>query len=398
MGKVMYCSKCGRNRSKKQIIILIFITSIILITSCYVVVATDYGGKIYAIGTSISDGSPNHDNIHSTRGGSDDITHSYEYWFDYYMNNIYGVQTNLSDWYRNESYQSSWDKYSIGSGGGQTNDAPVCCNGSGVGDCSAYPYCCHCPPTKSSDKEDAMYMACVPAQVDGVYGREIWRFKDTNWSKVEYFIVEAGINEASDYGYFKDVCDPCSEEEKVAYAMQKIRGSVWSGMNGVYNRSQTYGFTFVLLKTLPCNTSWTPQIYVDAVNEEMDKFAELHDDIIYVDTFNTTLINWATPYTVWNVNYDYFDDGGVHPNKAGYQLMGKIIADAVYEDMCLRNVHIPDIPAGFTASTNGRFEFPLIQVIIIFVLIAIAIFALLFKIVYINKGPVEETKKKQRKK
>lgn len=78
--------------------------------------------------------------------------------------------------------------------------------------------------------------------------------------------------------------------------------------------------------------------------------------------------------------------------------MGKIIADAVYEDMCLRNVHIPDIPAGFTASTNGRFEFPLIQVIIIFVLIAIAIFALLFKIVYINKGPVEETKKKQRKK
>jgi hypothetical protein len=239
--------------NKLRGILSIIIFFIMLIVSCGNVgnASTDERGNIYSSGSSVSNGSPGHDSIHSTRGGSDDVTNSYQYWFDQYMLSDYGIQTNLSDWYANVTYQSSWDKYSIGTGGSQTN------NEGGEGSCSLYPYCCHCPPTKVADGEDAMYMACIPAQIDGVYGRSIWRYKGTHWSDINFLIVEAGINEAMDQAY------------GVNY-----RASVWSGMNGIYNRSLTYGFKFVLLKTLPYDAvvyGYGNQAvgcsYIDAVNQ-----------------------------------------------------------------------------------------------------------------------------------
>jgi len=302
-------------------------------SSIAVAYETDYRAKIYSTGSSISNGSPDHDSIHN--GASDDIEHQYQYWVDQYMAG-YGIQTNMSDWYQNVSYASSWDKYSIGTGGGQTNPDNDGCDGAGSGDTGAYPYCCHCPPTRNSDAEDAFYMACVPAQLDGVYGRQVWRYKNKDWSDIDYFIVECGINEASDYNYYFDA--GYTEAQFIQY----LRSNIYTGLYGAYNRSQTYGFTLTILKTIPTG-AWVPQAYIDAVNEEKESFASTFTDTLLIDTFNTSMVIWTVPYTTWVYNSGYFADSA-HPNKAGYQVMANVIAEALYNHMVNATEEEEEIP------------------------------------------------------
>jgi len=212
------------------------------------------------------------------------------------MLNKYNVRMNTSDWYQNTSYEESWDKYIIGTGGGQNND----------------------------DGTTGMRLSNIPSTINNEYGRGVWRWRQTNWRDVSYLIVEGGCHELSEY--------------KSTSVLQEIENA----LQEIYTQSKQYGYTVVLLASTPCKEEYVPHYLIDGCNKIKESFVQNHPDIVYVDCFNSHLTEIIVPYdlftsiftpcSIWFYNNVLFYDG-VHPNHNGYQYLGLLIADAIYKDI-----------------------------------------------------------------
>lgn len=257
---------------------------VVLGLSCTPRPSLDYRGRLYAVGTSITCGALHHDSDHRTYGRYDEPDHSYLYWFDYHMG-LYNVWTNLSDWYQNVSYGSSWDVFNLGVGGGQQQESGM----------------------------TGLYLAEVPSVVNGTRGRADWRVSSVDWKNISYLIVEGGNHELTDYRCLS--CLPMIEQ----------------ALNRIYIQSRYYGYSIVLIGMLPCSRAYIPPVLIEEVNRVKQEFVRDHPDVLFVDVFNSSFIQWRTDGD-WCYNSTLFEDG-IHPNLLGYRYLGSLVADVVYSDI-----------------------------------------------------------------
>lgn len=260
----------------KHILSLIIPLAIILGSVGYADASENYGGRIYVIGTSITCG-------HNGTGdyGHDPdpsfythniITHQYPYWLDYYMNNTYGIITNVSDQYSN----CSWDKYNLGWGAGHT---PV----------------------------DIMDDRLQGLDTDFNSQRDGWRIP--NPDDIDILIVEGGHHDLNSQG------DTAQQLDADLYAL--------------YNFTHAHGIKMVLCTMTPDYRS-TMHEAENITNEWRRNFAANHSDVWLADIFNSNLTQWNAGHTDWDVNTAYFSDAGTHPNEAGYKEMAKVISATLY--------------------------------------------------------------------
>ncbi|NIQ91585.1 MAG: hypothetical protein GWN93_22285 [Deltaproteobacteria bacterium] len=258
----------------------------------------DFRGRIYTIGTSITNGYKLHDADHGRISGGGCLDGFYNYYFDKRMIFEYRVMTDTCDWYRDKNWKYTWDKYNLGTGGFM--NTYTCANG-------VDPF-----PLNSSSAGAGMCLDCVDDVVNGTWGRGLFRTIDVNWScDVSFLIVEGGHHDQNS----------CWEGENSSGMAEDILE--------IYEQSRFYNYTLVLLAHLPVGRSSNQNMsIVRETNRWRKEFAENYTDMIYVDFVDSVFYDEnGGANESWFVESNGYE---VHPNKNGLRVMGELIADKVY--------------------------------------------------------------------
>ena len=301
------------NKGKSLLFALLFIGCIILPLFTFQPVSAetvDYRGKVVYIGTSVTAGrGPDmiHDPIHSLAGGTESSKEKgwSGYWAEKKLNESYDILWNVTDWYRNQTYANSWDKYCFAVGGGTTNDEYVggICSGSAGTPLQAVPYI-----------------------FSGQWGKAVWRYRNMDWENdIDFVVLEGGYH---DQYHGRTVAQMNSD----TYA--------------IYNITHSYNITLVLRSQLPGgNTSNHPYAgysglipgWAKQLNDWRSSFAENHSDCIFVDTFHSVLVTHSDDGVhYWpnvsggNIYYQESGTGATHPTVIGQSIIGNLTADAIY--------------------------------------------------------------------
>jgi len=273
------------------------------------------------IGTSLTNGccDPRHD-ANDSRNQAGHTRHWYGWWISEELNNNLSITSDLETNYSNHSY----DTYNLATGHNQDN--PGALGG----------------PHEGFNSNKGMCLDCVPWTINDTWGRAKWRIRTTTWSDVKYLIVEGGHHDDSDQS-------PGGKDEQAE--------DIWE----IYNQSKYYGYTLVLLAFAPCGSaSGYSKTTCEGTNKWRYNFSLNHTDMIYVDIFhsNLTIFDGAGN---WEANETLFGEGDgseVHPNELGYRLIGKMIAEAIKDDLTPSFNRINDVASktGLTLTSARRFN------------------------------------------